>query len=202
MPTAAPPLLPLFRSKAQARLLADLYLRPSRRQPLSELARALELSHSTVSREAERLEQAGLLRSELVGKQRLLFANEASPFYPALHQLLLRAFGPLPLAEQTLARLRGVEKAYLYGSWAARYLGESGEAPNDLDLLVVGTPDRRALAKLTNELAERLAVDVNPTVVPAADWQTQTSGFLRSLAEGPLVELHLHQPGESPDGGG
>src|SRR6476469_1996574 len=109
MPTAAPPLLPLFRSKAQARLLADLYLRPSRRQPLSELARALELSHSTVSREAERLEQAGLLRSELVGKQRLLFANEASPFYPALHQLLLRAFGPLPLAEQTLARLRGVE---------------------------------------------------------------------------------------------
>jgi DNA-binding transcriptional ArsR family regulator len=197
MQTTAPPLLPLFRSDAQARLLAELYLRPARKQPLSGLARALGLSHSTLSREADRLERAGLVRSEHSGKQRLLARNEASPFYPSLHELLLRAFGPLPLAEQALAQLVGVEQAYLYGSWAARYLGEPGEAPNDLDLLVVGTPDRHVLAARANLLGSQLGVEVNPTVVAAADWRAKRSGFLRSLADGPLVELTLGR-----DGGG
>jgi DNA-binding transcriptional ArsR family regulator len=189
--TDAPPLLPIFRSDGQARLLARLYLRPERATTLSALARELDLSHTTLSREADKLERAGLIRSERVGNQRRLHPNEESVYFPALRDLLLRAFGPVPLMERALRRTAGIEKAFLYGSWAARYLGEAGDAPNDLDLLVVGSPQRTALARVGRDLEHQLGYDVNPTVVPAAEWESKKSGFLQSVARGPLVELDL-----------
>jgi DNA-binding transcriptional ArsR family regulator len=189
--TDAPPLLPIFRSDGQARLLAHLYLRPERATTLSALARELDLSHTTLSREADKLERAGLIRSERVGNQRRLHPNEESVYFPALRDLLLRAFGPVPLMERALRRTDGVEKAFLYGSWAARYLGEAGDAPNDLDLLVVGSPQRSALARVARDLEHQLGYEINPTVVPAEEWEAKKSGFLQSVARGPLVELDL-----------
>jgi len=195
--TLAPPLLPLFRSDAQARLLAQLYLRPERRRTLSELARELGVSHTTLSREADRLEQSGLVESEYLGKQRLLSRNERSVYFHSLRDLLLRAFGPLPLLERALPQQTGVTQAFLYGSWAARYLGEPGEAPHDLDLLVVGTPQRNAIARLSRDLERELGIEVNPTIVSVDDWKHKRTGFLRSLADSPLVEIGLGNDGRS-----
>jgi hypothetical protein len=76
-------------------------------------------------------------------------------------------------------------------SWAARYLGEAGDAPNDLNLLVVGSPQRSALARIARDLEPQLGYEINPTVVPAAQWEAKKSGFLQSVARGPLVELDL-----------
>jgi len=191
MQTSAPQLLPIFRSDGQARLLAHLYLRPEEPTTLSALARELELSHTTLSREADKLERAGLIRSERVGNQRRLYPNEESVYFPALRDLLLRAFGPVPLLERALRKVDGVERAFLYGSWAARYLGEHGEAPNDLDVLIVGSPQRSALARLGRELEHQLGYEINPTVVPTKEWEAKKSGFLRSVARGPLVELQF-----------
>lgn len=191
MKTSAPPLLPIFRSDGQARLLARLYLQPDRTTTLSALADELGLSHTTVSREADKLERSGLIRSERVGNQRRLRRNEDSVYFPALRDLLLRAFGPVPLLERALGGIGGVEHAFIFGSWAARCLGEPGDAPNDLDLLVVGSPKRSVLTRIGRDLERQLGYEVNPTVVPAAEWEAKTSGFLRSVARGPLLELQL-----------
>ncbi len=39
------------------------------------------------------------------------------------------------------AGLEGVVQVVIFGSWAARYEGERGLPPNDVDVLVVGAPD-------------------------------------------------------------
>ena len=54
MRTKAPPLLPIFRSELQGRLLALLYADPSRGWTISELAAALSVHVATVQREVER----------------------------------------------------------------------------------------------------------------------------------------------------
>lgn len=190
MRTRSPQLLPLFRSAGQARLLARLFLGDAP-DTLSGLARELDLDAGALSREADRLERAGLIRSERIGRQRLLRPNEASPYYQDLRNLIVKAFGPVRLLSAALAEIDGVERAFLYGSWAARHLGEPGEAPRDVDVLIVGSPDRRALARLARELGRQLGHDLNPTVVPVANWDAKSSGFLRSLARGPLVEIDL-----------
>lgn len=159
--------------------------------PLAEIARELGLDPGGVAREASRLEQAGLIRSVRVGRQRHLRANTDSPYYRPLRDLLARAYGPPRLIGQTLARLDGVERALIYGSWAARYHSQPGPPPNDIDVLVVGTPQRRALARAARDLAEQLGLEVDPHVVSPADYEQASSGFLRSVKQGPLIELDL-----------
>lgn len=192
MRTAAPISLPLFRSEGQARLLTHVYLSHGHATtPLAEIARRLGLDPGGVAREADRLEQAGLITSARVGRQRHLRANTDSPFYEPLHDLLARAYGPPRLIAAALAPLDGIEEALIYGSWAARYYNEPGPPPNDIDVLVVGSPDRRALARVARDLSQQLGIEVDPHVVSLRDYERGATGFLRTVKAGPVIRVDL-----------
>lgn len=191
MRTEAPLLLPLFRSKGQGRLLARVYLLSDRPAPIAELARELDLDAGGLTREADRLEQAGLVRSERIGRQRLLRPNADSPYHDALLKLLLTAFGPAALIGPALGGIDGVEEAFLFGSWAARYAGEEGDAPADVDVMVVGRPSRAAVARVAQELSGRIGREIETTIVSADRWRKAPDGFLRTVKAGALVPLDL-----------
>lgn len=190
MRTAAPELLPIFRSVGQARLLARVYLgeRPS---TIADLARELGLDDGGLTREANRLERAGLLRSERVGRSRVLHAETDSLYYTELYGLLLKAYGPATMIGPMLARVDGVERAYIYGSWAARYSGESGDDPGDVDVAVIGTPRRMELTRLARELTARVGREVNMVAIDSSQWEAGETGFLHDVKQGPLVPIDL-----------
>ena len=196
MRTAAPELLPLFRSQGHGRLLARVYLSPDRPATLAQLARELGLDSGGLTREANRLEQAGVICSERVGKSRVLRPNEQSPYYPELYGLLLKAFGPATVVSPELSRIDGIERAFVYGSWAARYLGEPGDDPADVDILVIGRPSQLAVARAERALSDRLGRQVNVVVVSPEEWEASESGFLREVRRRPLVPLPLEGEGE------
>ena len=191
MRTSSPQLLPIFRSEGQGRLLARVYLAADRPPTVAQLARELGLDDGGLTREANRLERAGVIRSERVGRSRVLRPNEESPYYPELYGLLLKAFGPATVIGPELAEIDGIESAYVYGSWAARYLGEPGDDPADIDVLVVGRPSQLAVARAERTLSDRLGREVSVIVVPAQDWEAGDSGFLQHVREGPLVPLPI-----------
>jgi predicted nucleotidyltransferase len=191
MRTTAPQLLPLFRSDGQGRLLARVYLGADRPATLADLSRELEIDDGGLTREADRLERAGLVRSERVGRSRILRPNEESPYYRDLYGLLLKAFGPATVIGPELAQIEGIERAYLFGSWAARYVGEEGPDPADIDVVAVGGPSQLAVARAERELSEQLGREVNVTIVARDAWEAAESGFLQQVRESPLVPLHL-----------
>jgi predicted nucleotidyltransferase len=199
MRTAAPLLLPLFRSSGQARLLARIYLAADRPAPLAELARELGLDDGGLVREANRLERAGLVRSERVGRSRLLHPKEESPYYRDLYGLLLKAFGPASVIGPELARIEGIDHALLFGSWAARYLGEPGPDPRDIDILLVGSPDQTAVYDAARELEAVLGREVNPVIVSRERWKEAAEGFIREVKSAPLVELDLDRQDSQMD---
>jgi predicted nucleotidyltransferase len=191
MRTPAPQLLPIFRSEGQARLLARVYLQPDRPATVAHIARELELDDGGLTREADRLEEAGLLRSERVGRSRTLLPNEESPYFEDLYNLLLKAFGPAVFVSPALAGIEGIELAYIFGSWAARYSGEPGAAPGDIDVLVVGSPDRTVMYRAAMALTDVLHREVNPTIVSTERWDKGEDGFIRDVKSSPLVALDL-----------
>jgi hypothetical protein len=73
---------------------------------------------------------------------RLVSANREHPLYQALSEVVLYSFGPLEILGDKFADLEGLTAAYIFGSWAARYSGEQGVDPGDVDLLLVGQFDR------------------------------------------------------------
>lgn len=191
MRTPSPVLLPLFRSKGQARLLARVYLGADRPATLADLARELDLDRAGVKREADRLEAAGLVVSERVGRQRILRPNLESPYYDHLHGLLLTAFGPAAVIGPALHDVPGIEQAFMFGSWASRYAGAPGSDPVDIDLLLVGSPDRTAVYRVARELTAVLGREVNPIIVSRERWDEASEGFIREVKSAPLHELDL-----------
>jgi hypothetical protein len=47
--------------------------------------------------------------------------GEAGPVSRPLTDLLAVTYGPLPVLTDLLSEVAGVDQAYIYGSWAARY---------------------------------------------------------------------------------
>lgn len=187
--TSAPPLLPIFRSRLQGELLAATLLRPEREESLTELARRLEADVGTVQREVSRLERAGILRTRRVGQTRLAGADTDSPIYAPLAELVLRAFGPVQVVAEEFVGIERVDEIFLFGSWAARYAGEEGPAPVDVDVLVIGRPNRDAVHEAALRSERRLGREVNATIRTKASWEAATDGFVRQLRRSPLVSV-------------
>jgi DNA-binding MarR family transcriptional regulator len=185
-------LLPILRSQAQARVLATVFLAPDDEAlHVRLIADRAGVPFSTVQREIDRLEEAGLVRSERFAQARVVRPNDQSPIAEDLRRLLLKTYGPAPIVAEALSMVPGVEEAYLFGSWAARYGGEAGPLPADIDLLVVGTPDVDAVHESLRDAEAELGREIQATIVMPAEWRAGRSGFLRTIRTRRLVELDL-----------
>lgn len=184
-------LLPIFRSDAQARILAWFLLDPDREVPAASLASVADVHQTTALREVSRLVEAGLLKERRAGHTRLLRADTDSPYYLPLSQILARSFGPLQVVSEELAGVAGIEHVEIVGSWAARFLGTPGGQPRDLDIVVVGAPSGRELRRASSRMEERMQIPVHVTTVAADEWTDRGSGFVVEVRSKPSVPVEL-----------
>src|SRR5919198_591002 len=135
-----------------------------------------------------------LLRSRLQGDLLallLLHAESDNLISRPLADLLMVTYGPLPILADALAGIAKVEEAYIYGSWAARYQGEPGPIPADVDVLVVGTASMDDLEDAAAKAQEQLRRPVNIRQVRPAAWRDPrpSDPFLASIRSRPLIDL-------------
>jgi len=196
MKSGPPPLLPLLRSRIQAEVLTTVLLAPEREWSLTELAGVVDASVATVQREMKRAEEAGVVVSRKLGNARLVRADPGGVLTEPLTELLLRSFGPKTVLSDSLRDVRGVDAAYLFGSWAARYEGQRGPVPHDIDVLVIGRPDRDQLDDAVAEAERRLARPVQTTIRRASWWAEADDPFRAEIAQRPIVALSVDADGE------
>lgn len=183
-------LLPIFRSEAQFALLGEV-LGLGREATIGELADELGVAHSTVSREARRLAQAGLLVTRGRGRQTVVSAEPGHPSHGDLRRVLLRAYGPLPVVQDELSSVAGVSSALIYGSWAARWHGVDGPAPRDVDVLVLGGAEPSDVFDAVGRASRRLGLRVDAVVRTEEEWQADETGFARDVRSAPTVALDV-----------
>jgi len=191
MRTESPPLAPYLRSDTQARLLAELLLKPGRAMSVTELAKTVGSAQSVISNEVDRLVTASVLADERVGRTRLVRANPDYRLSEPLTSILAATFGPEPVMTRLLTAIDGIDAAFIYGSWAARFSGVAGRQPGDVDVLVVGTPDRAALNEAVDAAESELGLPVQITRVSPGAWEQAREPFIRTIKAGPLVALRL-----------
>jgi DNA-binding transcriptional ArsR family regulator len=188
--TPAPSLLPVLRSQQQGEILALLLGDPGAELSLTEIAQRTGAPHPSVYREVQRAEQAGIVTSRKIGNTRLVRADTASPYYAGLADVLTKAFGVPAVVGEALRPVAGLAGAYIYGSWAARQAGEPGVRPvGDIDVLVLGDPDRDQLYAALGVAEERLGRPVQATIRDP-DWLAAGSGsFHDNVTSHPLYAL-------------
>ncbi|GLW97551.1 ArsR family transcriptional regulator [Microtetraspora sp. NBRC 16547] len=186
-----PPIFPVFRSRIMCAVLTRTYV-GNGEYSVGDLATAAGTDSGTMAREVARLEQAGVLASRNVGRTKLVRANDRAPFHGPLRDLITITLGPVQVLAEELADLAGVEEAAVFGSWAARMLGETGPAPIDIDLLVIGRPDRDDLHEAAARAGSRLGREVNTVVIAPLRWEADEDGFIRELRARPQVAVPIH----------
>lgn len=178
----------IFRSQLQGELLARVLLSPGE-STVSALARQLGAPIATVQREVSRLEDAGVLTSRRVGRARLVAGNEGNPAAAPLRDLVMTVFGPRRVVAEEFAEVDDLDDVVIFGSWAARHAGEAGPPPGDVDVLVVGSPDRDEVFEAAQRAAGRLGREVNATVVSAGRWAEAAEPFLKEVKRRPLLRV-------------
>lgn len=191
MRTAAPALAPFLRSDTLGKILALLLLNPTDGHSLAEVARTVDSPPSVVHKEIGRLVEAGILLDARQGRSRLVRANPDYRLLRPLTELIAGAYGPVPVLTRELAGTSGIDAAYIYGSWAARYEGVTGEPPRDVDVLVVGDPSRTELNEAATAAEQTLNAPVNITKVSSEAWASSDDPFLATVRSRPLIRLDI-----------
>jgi hypothetical protein len=142
-------------------------------------------------RDVDRLVEADYLLERRVGRSRLVKVNTSHPLTPPVTEMALYAYGPKAVIHKLLEGVQGIERAFIFGSWAARLMGIGGPNPNDVDVLLVGDVSMRRAAAIGLQATSILHRETNVQVVSLDAWDSAASAFLRNVKAGPLVELDV-----------
>lgn len=147
----------LFSSKLRTKLLDVFLSLPDARFYIRELERKIKEEAKNVSRELKNLEALGLLISEKQGNLKYYSVNENFFLYPELKAIIFKTTGAQGLLKEALERLKGIETAFIYGTYAT---GKESES-SDVDIMVIGKPDLTELNEVISNLEEKLNREIN-----------------------------------------
>lgn len=188
----APSLLPVLRSQQQGEILALLLGDPDLELSLTQIAAQTGAPHPSVYREIRRAERAGLVTTRRLGNTRLVRANTASPYYAGLAEVLTRAFGVPAVLAEALEPVEGISAAYIYGSWAARHEGQTGQRPvGDIDVLILGEPDRDQIYNALSAAENRLGRPIQAAIRDPAWLESGSGAFHHTITSRPMFRLTL-----------
>lgn len=192
MRSKSPALMPIFRSRHQADLLAWLLLHPDQEYGLTELAQHLDVPLTTLHREAQRLIDADLLQARSQGRNRLVRANPANRATAPLTQLLELTFGPHIVVAEEFA-LPDVQRVLIFGSWADRYQGSPGPPPHDVDVLVIGIARRADVYDAADRAQARLGLQVNPVLRTPEQWAADDDPLIEQVKHSPSLAVYTSE---------
>lgn len=126
-----------LRSKLTQKLLGYLMLHEEAELYVNEMARRLDVDPGNLIRKLKALEKEGLLKSRVRGKERYYSLNPSYPLFKEYKRIILKTVGLEHLLRETVRKVKGVQAAFLFGSYARNQMDSS----SDIDLLLVGTHD-------------------------------------------------------------
>lgn len=181
--------LGLFRSRTQFHLLGELFTNPGNEFTVGELAHRIRAAQPTVSREVARLSDHGVVGTRRSGNRTLVRARVESPTARDLQGLLAKLYGPAAELRTVLREVKGLETACIFGSWAARWHGEVGPPPNDIDLLVIGEVSHDAVWTAAARASNNIGLEVTPVIRTRKEWEGDSTGFAEEVKRGPQVDV-------------
>lgn len=165
-----------------------LFTDPARSLHVREIARRTGFSAPTVARELRILEAVGVVTSEAVGRQVSYRANPACPLFVELQSIAVKTWGLRGRVALAIEGLRGVEVAFIFGSFAA------GQAHpmSDVDVIVIGTVEYAVLSEAMSRVSADLGRSVNAKLYRPGEWSrklAEGNPFLGGVDSGPKLFL-------------
>jgi predicted nucleotidyltransferase len=177
-------------SRTQARVLGLVFGQPQRSFFASEIIALARSGSGAVQRELSRLESAGLVTAQRVGRQKHYQANARSPLFNELRSVIRKTVGLFDPLEEALRPVASrMTAAFVYGSVASRH----DTAASDIDLMIIS--DELSYGEVFHALestSRALGRPVNPTVYTVSDFKARVrrkDAFVTRVLQRPKLWL-------------
>jgi hypothetical protein len=184
-----------LRSELRRKLLTFFYVNRNARVYVRQLAVALDVDSTNLSRELARLAQEGLLQSQVEGRQLYYSINRDYPYLKPVFALLQGSVGIHPTLRHALQSVPGIRSAWLFGGSAKNEADAAGDPGRELELLIVGKPDQALLAAETRAAGKTLRRAINSTVLTPKELKRglkKGDAFVTGIWKGKRIELISH----------
>ena len=139
----------LISSKTRIKLLLKFFLNSKTTAYLRSLESEFGDSTNAIRVELNRLENAGMLTSNMQGNKKIFQANTKHPLFKEIHNILLKHLGLDSIIQNVIERLGDVEKVFVVGEFS------KGLDSQIIDLIFVGNIDKNYLIGLIDK-AEKI----------------------------------------------
>ena len=175
-------------TKTQQRVLGYFFGHPERSYFANEIIKLTGAGSGAVQRELKRLTESGLLLAEKRGNQKHFKANENSPIFTELGQIVQKTFGlAVPLRNALADIAENIQCAFVFGSIAKH----TDTAASDIDLMIVS--DSLSYPEIMTLLVEaeaKLGRHINPTLYTAQEMKSRLAegnAFLTRVLQQPKI---------------
>ncbi len=175
-----------LKSKLTQKVLAFLFLEEEEFYA-SALAKRLELDRGNLIRKLHELEILGLLKSEVRGHEKYYKLDPKFPLIKEYKAIAQKTFGIEQQLKSILQELNGVEKAFLFGSYARNKMDKY----SDIDLFVIGKHSTLELQKQIAKLQKEYNREINVIGMDNGEFnrKQKKDPFLKKILKSPTIEL-------------
>lgn len=177
-----------LKSRLRRKLLTLYFTNPEKKYYVNQLARLLKDSAGNVRNELMNMVKDGLFERETLGNLVFYKLHTSHPLYSELQSIIKKSIGVVGGLKEALQNITNIKVAFIFGSFAK----EEESALSDIDLFIIGNPDRENLRKTISSQEKAFSREINYHLYSDQDWQKKKKnkeGFIINLMENQKIFL-------------
>jgi len=178
----------IFKSKTRQAIFRLYFTNPEKSFYLRQLERELDIPVSMLRKELISLEKTGLFASSRTGNLLYYSLNKEYPLYGELKNIVFKTVGIKGVLSKRLSFLKGIETAFIYGSYAK----SEDNVKSDIDLFIIGAVDENKLIEIIKKAEKDFRREINYSIYSKKDFKKKKSRedpFLEDVLENKKIFL-------------
>jgi predicted nucleotidyltransferase len=178
----------IFKSRTRKELFRLYFTNPDQEYYLRELERILRTPVSMIRKELTRLKEEGLFLSRKKGNLTYYLLNQSYPLFDELKSIVFKTIGIQGSLREILSKIRGIEVAFIYGSFAK----DEQTGKSDIDLLIIGKVDENRVLREINKLEKVLKREINYSIFQRDEFNQKAKEkdpFITDVFKNPKILL-------------
>jgi len=170
-------------NKTRRGLLALLFGRPDESFYINQIVQLLGSGSGAVQRELKMMTEAGIVVRERKGNLVYCRANNNSPIFSELKNIVRKTFGVADVIRESLAPIsKDIKVAFIFGSVAR----STDDRASDIDIMVIGEVSFGEVSSSISQAEKSIQREINPVVYPAEEFRKKIKDnhhFLKTVLE-------------------
>ena len=175
----------LGKSRIRKKIILSFVYSQGKEFYLSEIARRARTSAGTAQRELNRLLAQDFITFRKRGNLNIYRLNEDYGLLDEIRSIIRKTFGIEVMLGKELSKVKGVQFAFLFGSYAKGSL----KSDSDIDLFIIGTPEEDAVFHAIRKVEDSAGREINYHLADKAEFaeKSKRNSFYREILDRPLM---------------